>query len=156
MRAYYVLLVVGAALLASGNTASAVPTAGLTEMAQNGLMESVDDHVAGNGNRFLRIRKVEDDDDDSDIEAGATATSNDDDDNDDDNDDDIETNNEERAMPLFSSAKIKQLMKPDETYLYQKMASWKSKKYSPSDIWNRLNLDKYPQYNKIYEKYLVY
>ncbi|KAG7390057.1 hypothetical protein PHYBOEH_007165 [Phytophthora boehmeriae] len=116
-------------------------------MAPGDLVESVNTHA--DGKRSLRIHTVEERVDDGD------------EDEDDDNDDneDLDATKEERAQ-LFSSEKIAKLLKPDETHLFQKIRSWNNKGYSPSTIWDRLNLGKSQlrreKYRKIYDTYAKY
>ncbi|KAG2513562.1 hypothetical protein JM16_007914, partial [Phytophthora kernoviae] len=121
---------------------SAVTTADqkkLGNMVSGDLVQLTNEQVVGNGKRFLRSHKVVDDDDDD--------NDNDDDDDDDDeseaddsDDDETDSDEEERGGGLFSIGKIAKLMGSDETYLFQKMAAWKEKGYTPSDILSRLGI----------------
>ncbi|KAG7398340.1 hypothetical protein PHYBOEH_011248 [Phytophthora boehmeriae] len=145
MRVCYILLMASVALLASSEGVSAVANKNVAEMTSTNRAQSI--NVQVDGKRFLRAHKVVNDDDD-----GGDDDIDDDDDDDDDKDDIDDDDDEER----LSAAKLTKLMKPDETYLYQKMAQWKNQGYSPSTIWDKLDLHlkKNAQYKKIYEKYL--
>ncbi|RLN27405.1 hypothetical protein BBO99_00009590 [Phytophthora kernoviae] len=110
MRVCYILLMAAATLFANSNAASAVTTVDqkkLTNVVSGDIVQLTNEQVGRNGKRFLRSHKVDDDDDD-----------------------------EERKGPwLFSSDKITKLMKPGETYLFQKIRSWKKKKYTDALEW---------------------
>ncbi|GMF14786.1 unnamed protein product [Phytophthora lilii] len=122
--------------LASGN---AISNAADSEQATLSTMASPDHadavNVVDDDKRFLRSRNDEDNETPI-VWMNATATDGDGDDND-----------EER---LSAEALVK-LMRGHTTH---KFNLWRGKAYSGSTIWNKLDVDNYPERRKIYDWYV--
>ncbi|KAG7398496.1 hypothetical protein PHYBOEH_010953 [Phytophthora boehmeriae] len=132
MRPYYTLLVAAAVLLVGSNASLTVTASDQPKLVKH---TAVDDEESGN--RFLRVRNTVDDDDDYGSEIA-------------------DYEEEERGkLPKFSSFQKSQLS--NQRTMYEAFPGW-LKKYSPSDIWSMLRLDKAKnaKYRDIYDRFVVY